>query len=180
MPIATKKAKKQAKKATRLAKAKPDVFDENPPNPEALVEPDDFNPNAPIDLTKVKVQTKAGAITLKEADKIDAPDGEWLDRPRSSNEELDEVAEAHPKIQKPLKEVEGVLGAGDPLKEETLDKGAIGDVTYTGQVIKDLIDGMNYLYKIALNVRGPKGLKQHDTGVLKARVKKGRELLEKI
>jgi hypothetical protein len=180
MPARRIKTKVGAKKTTRLAKPKPDVFDETPPNPETMIEPDDFNPHAPVDTTKIKVQTKAGAISLKKADKLDAPDGEWLDRPKSTHEELDEVAEAHPTVQKPLKEAKDILGAGDPLHEETLDKGKIGDVTYAGQVIKDLIDGMNYLYKIALNVRGPKGLKQHDEKILRDRVKKGRELIEHI
>jgi hypothetical protein len=45
------------------------------------------------------------------------------------------------------------------------------------KTVTDLIDACNYLYAMARTIRGPRGLKQHDEGILKKRVAKGRELL---
>jgi hypothetical protein len=44
------------------------------------------------------------------------------------------------------------------------------------KTVSDLIDGLNYLWKMAQTIRGPRGPKMHDEGILKKRVAKAREL----
>ena len=76
----------------------------------------------------------------------------------------------------PPKEDSPVLGSGSPVEPlESLS--GLNVPQDASKTVTDLIDACNYLYAMARTIRGPRGLKQHDEGILKKRVAKGRELL---
>jgi len=70
---------------------------------------------------------------------------------------------------------EPALGSGSPVD-------ASGPIYGTSipsdasKTVTDLLDGLNYLWKMAQTIRGPRGPKMHDEGILKKRVAKAREL----
>jgi hypothetical protein len=63
------------------------------------------------------------------------------------------------------------LGAGNPLQSD--DSSLPEDAEET---VRNLIEGLNYLFKMAKQVRGLRGLKENDESTLRRRVSKGREL----
>jgi hypothetical protein len=70
--------------------------------------------------------------------------------------------------------------ASDPLSGTECHNIPESALQAAGDVIKNLIEGMNYLYKISKNVKGLRGLKTHDETILRERVRKGRELINQL
>jgi hypothetical protein len=176
---AIKKAKKTITKQTQKAL---EEITNTTVNSDDIIEPDDFNQYAPPKETKVMVQTKKGSISLEEADQIDMQ--KQPEPVINSNEELEEVEKQKLKEHAavPLKQYEPVLGAGEPINaiaNESLTNGAINK-REAAEVVLNLINGMNYLYKITKYVYGEKGLKSHDEPILKNYVKQGRNLIKSL
>jgi hypothetical protein len=80
-------------------------------------------------------------------------------------------------IQPEQKDVTDVvsLGAGEPVSASDPLSGT-GIPSDASKTVRDLLDGLNYLWKMAQTIRGPRGPKMHDESILKKRVAKGREL----
>ena len=181
MPARRTKTKIGAKKATKKAKVVIPDFDglPKPPSiplpPEDILEPDSFQEYAPPASAVVKVQTKAGAISIAEADKIDTMGGH-----NNSDEELESVVEVKAKAHAaaPLKQIAPSLGSGAPV--EAADAYAAQLPPNAAKTVTELINGLNYLYKVAKGVRGIRGLKEHDEPILRAAVKRGRELIKHL
>ena len=71
-----------------------------------------------------------------------------------------------------------VLGSGSPVDaSDTLSGTERHSIPCdAAKTVRDLIDGLNYVWKMALTIRGPRGPKMHDESILKKRVAKAREL----
>ena len=138
----------------------PVVAHVNLPN-DTMLDADDFNPHAPPPKTNILVHTKDESKT--------ETTGEigWEDTDSESPEQEQSADEP-------------ALGSGEPV--DASEGSPVDSVPELGsdaaKTITDLIDGMNYLYGIAKQVKGIRGLKQHDEPVLRARVKRGRDLVK--
>jgi hypothetical protein len=97
-----------------------------------------------------------------------------------STTEVDAVVESWNEVatdgpNEPVPMDEPSLGSGEPVD-------ASGPLSGTNipadasKTVTDLLDGLNYLWKMASTIRGPRGPKMHDESILKKRVAKGREL----
>lgn len=79
----------------------------------------------------------------------------------------------------PQKEDEPTLGSGSPVDASEPVSGT-NIPSDAAKTVEDLIDGLNYLWKMAITIRGPRGPKQHDESILKKRVAAGRSLLASL
>ena len=87
-------------------------------------------------------------------------------------EELDVMTDG-PNVPVPMDEP--VLGSGSPVDASDPISGT-GIPSDASKTVRDLLDGLNYLWKMAQTIRGPRGPKMHDESILKKRVAKAREL----
>ena len=90
-------------------------------------------------------------------------------------EKVDAVVESW---DEPQKEEVVSLGSGEPVDaSDPLSGTECHSIpSDASQTVRDLIDGLNYVWKMALTIRGPRGPKQHDESILRKRAAKGREL----
>jgi len=140
---------------------------------EDMIEPDSFQEYAPPEKATVKVITKKGAISLIESDRQDLGQNSY----NNSDEELEAVIDVKAKVHAvaPLQQATPVLGSGSPLNEIELETKTIPE--NAAETIGELIEGLNYLFSLIKDVRGSRGLKEHDEQILRDAVKRGRELI---
>jgi len=181
MPARKTPKKLGAKKAAKTTKItipnfiRPAVVPE-PLSAEDIIETDSFQEYAPKKGIEVKVQTKSGSISLNEADKQDTFGTTF----NSSDEELEAIIDVKAKVHAvaPLKQVTPTLGSGSPVDASEASIDTLPEDA--ANTIEKLIDGLNYLYSLIRDVKGLRGLKEHDEQILRDTVKRGRDLIASL
>jgi hypothetical protein len=179
MPARRTKTKIGAKKAAKKTKVVIPNFDgiiKETLSPVDIIEPDSFQEYAPPEDVVVKVQTKTGTISLSESDKQD----NGLESFNNSDEELEAVIEVKSKVHAvaPLKQVKPTLGSGSPLNASEAKVGYLPEDA--AKTVEKLINGLNYLYSLVVEIKGHRGLKEHDEPILRETVKRGRDLIASL
>lgn len=169
-------AKKASKTTTKVVIPNFDQIIEQPLSMEEIIEPDSFQEYAPLNEAIVKVQTKTGSISLAESDRQDNGGNSY----NNSDEELEAVIEVKSKVHAvaPLKQVKPTLGSGSPLNKSEAKVGYLPEDA--ADTVEKLIDGLNYLYSLVVEIKGPRGLKEHDEPILRETVKRGRDLIASL